>query len=234
MNSELRTAARVRPYLWGALVCSLLALVGFARTYYLKGLFGTPQLPPQLHVHGLIMSAWCALFVAQACLVSARRVDIHRRLGIVGAGLALVVVVIGSYLTISATAREVHSHVVRQFHVLFGFNLLNLAVFVGLLSTALAFRRKPEFHKRFMLLAFISLLPPAIARATLLFTPDQAAQMWAVNVVVVIFVAVDVIRHRRLHPAFGWGALALLVPLNAGYMLFQTDPWTRFVTGLFS
>jgi len=58
--------------------------------------------------------------------------------------------------------------------------------------------------------------------------------MWAVNVVVVIFVAVDVIRHRRLHPAFGWGALALLVPLNAGYMLFQTDPWTRFVTRLFS
>jgi hypothetical protein len=56
-----------------------------------------------------------------------------------------------------------------------------------------------------MLLAFISVLPPAIARATLLFTGDQAAQMWAVNLVVLIFVAVDLIRHRRLHPAFGWG-----------------------------
>jgi hypothetical protein len=134
MNSELRTAV-------GALVCALLALVGFARTYYLNGLFGTPHLTLRLHVHGLIMSAWCVLFVAQACLVSARRVDIHRRLGIVGAGLALLIIVIGCYLTISATAREVHSHVVRQFHVLFGFNLLNLAVFAGLLSTALAFRK---------------------------------------------------------------------------------------------
>ena len=234
MNSELRTAPRGSPYLWGALVCALLALVGFARTYYLRGLFGTPPLPSELRVHGFVMSAWCALFVVQTCLVSARRVDIHRRLGIVGAGLAVMVVVIGSYLTISATAREVHSHEVRQFHVLFGFNLLNLAIFVGLLSAALAFRRKPEFHKRFMILAFISLLPPAIARVTLLVTPDQAAQMWAVDVVVVIFVAIDVIRHRRLHPAFAWGALALLVPLNAGYVLFQTDSWTGFVTRLFS
>lgn len=234
MSSKLTTDARVRPYLWGALVCALLALVGFARTYYLKGLFGTPELAVRLHVHGLIMSAWCALFVAQACLVSVRRVDIHRRLGVFGAGLALVVVVVASNLTISATAREVHSHVVDQFHVLFGFNLLDLAVFVGLFSTAIVFRRRPEFHSRFMLLAFISLLPPAIARATLLFTRDQTAQMWAVDLVVVIFVAADLVRHRRLHPAFGWGALALLGTLNAGYLLFQTGPWTRFVTRLFS
>jgi hypothetical protein len=38
-------------------------LVGFARTYYLKGLFGAPSLPLLLHVHGAVMTTWFVLFV---------------------------------------------------------------------------------------------------------------------------------------------------------------------------
>ena len=47
-----------------------LVLLGFARTYYLKGLFATPPLPSGLvHLHGLVMTAWVALFVVQVRLV---------------------------------------------------------------------------------------------------------------------------------------------------------------------
>jgi hypothetical protein len=234
MKSESKLRSQAKYYLGGGLVCVSLAFVGFARTYYLRDLFGRPPLPWRLNVHGLIMSAWCALFVVQACLVAVRRPDIHRRLGLVGAGLAFVVVAVAAYVTINATAREVHARVIGQFHFLFGFNLLNLVVFSGLFCAALALRRRPEFHKRLMLLALISLLPPAIARATLLLTSNQAAQMLAVDVVVIVFASVDMIRSRRLHPAFGWGAFVLLATLNVGYLVFQTDPWTNFVSYLFT
>ena len=117
-------------YIWAASACALLALVGFSRTYYLKGLFGTPQLPLILHIHGVVMTAWCTLFIAQTCLVAARRVDWHKRLGAVGIVLAAVIVTLGTYVTIIATAREVRADVVGQFHVLLGFNLLNLIVFL--------------------------------------------------------------------------------------------------------
>jgi uncharacterized membrane protein (DUF373 family) len=211
-----------------------LAFVGFSRTYYLKGLFGTPQIPLNLHIHGVIMTAWCALFIAQTCLVAAGRIDRHKQLGAVGIVLAAVIVALGTYVTISATAREVRAHVVGQFHVLLGFNLLNLLVFLGLFLAAVVYRRRPSMHKRLMLLATISLLPPAIARATLLFTQSQDAQMWAVDFVVASVVLIDVMRHRRLHPAFGWGSLAMLIALNVGYEAFQTDSWTGFVTRIFT
>ena len=228
------TEARRGAYIWAASACALLAFVGFSRTYYLKGLFGTPRLPVILHVHGLVMTAWCALFIAQTCFVASGRIERHKQLGAVGIFLAVVIVALGSYVTISATDREVQAHVVGQFHVLLGFNLLDLLVFLGLFLTALAYRRQPPMHKRLMLLVTISLLPPAIARATLLLTPNQDAQMWAVDIVVVAVVVTDVVRHRRLHPAFGWGSLAMLGALNMGYEVFQTRGWIEFVTRIFT
>jgi hypothetical protein len=50
--------------------------MGFARTYYLKGLFGTPALPGLLvHLHGIVMTSWVVLFVTQVWLVAARAVQ---------------------------------------------------------------------------------------------------------------------------------------------------------------
>jgi hypothetical protein len=234
LDGDLQRGVDRRIYVWAALACALIALTGFARTYYLKGLLGGPPLPFLLHVHGLIMSAWCVLFLTQTCLVATHRVRVHRRLGVFGVPLAILVVAISTYVTIHATAREIQSHVIGQFHFLFGFNLVNVLLFAALLSAGLTMRARPDFHKRLMLMATISILSPAIARATLLFTHNQTAQMLAVDCFFLIFVATDTIRHRRLHPAFGWGALLTLGSLNASYLAFQTDAWTDFVTRLFS
>jgi hypothetical protein len=51
-----------RFYSWSAVAVALIVLVGFARTYYLKGFFGTRTLTPFVHFHGLVMSAWVVLF----------------------------------------------------------------------------------------------------------------------------------------------------------------------------
>jgi hypothetical protein len=40
-----------RFYGWSAVSVALIALVGFARTYYLKGFFGTPTLTPFVQFH---------------------------------------------------------------------------------------------------------------------------------------------------------------------------------------
>jgi len=64
-----------------------LVLVGFARTYYLRLLFGLPHLEPLLHLHGLLMTGWFVLFFVQIVLVKRRRLDIHRRTGWFGLAL---------------------------------------------------------------------------------------------------------------------------------------------------
>jgi hypothetical protein len=60
-----------RLFLATAILFPLIVLVGFGRTYYLKGLFDTPPLPSGLvHLHGLVMTAWVVLFVVQVRFVS--------------------------------------------------------------------------------------------------------------------------------------------------------------------
>ena len=62
---------------------------GFAPTYYLRPLFDTPPLMPLLHLHGIVFTSWVVLFLTQNMLVAAGRTDVHRRLGVVGAMIAL-------------------------------------------------------------------------------------------------------------------------------------------------
>ena len=73
----------------------------FARTYFFKLWFGTPVL---LHVHGAAMSGWVVLLAIQSGLVAARRVQWHRRLGVLAACWAVLVVVTGSVTTVHAAA----------------------------------------------------------------------------------------------------------------------------------
>ena len=51
-------------YLLAAIVVPVIVVLGFARTYYLKPLFSTPAIPSRfVHLHGIVMSAWVALFI---------------------------------------------------------------------------------------------------------------------------------------------------------------------------
>src|SRR5215510_5036670 len=85
-----------RLYILAAIVSPLIVLAGFARTYYLKPFFHTPDLAGRIvHLHGIIMTTWVVLFVVQISLVATRRTRIHQRLGIFGGALAALIVVVG-------------------------------------------------------------------------------------------------------------------------------------------
>jgi hypothetical protein len=187
-----------------------------------------------LHVHGAIMSSWCALFFAQAYLVATHRVRVHRRLGSVGAALAFLVVAIGTYTTIEATAREVQHHIVGPFHYLFGLNLVNLLLFAAFVVAALTLRSRPDFHKRLMLMATLSMLAPAVARIALLFTHNAMSQFLAFDFCILVFVFVDTARHRRLHPAFGWSGALLIGSFHLTAVALAAKWWLPFVERVFS
>jgi hypothetical protein len=60
------------------------AFVGFVHSYYLAGVFKAPLPNLLVHIHGAAFSAWILLLIAQISLVAAGRVDMHRRLGMLG------------------------------------------------------------------------------------------------------------------------------------------------------
>src|SRR5207245_9292764 len=78
-----------------ALLMLATVFIGFARSYYLAGVFSVPLPSLIIHLHGAAFSCWILLLVTQTSLVSAGRVDLHRRLGIAGFLLACLMIVLG-------------------------------------------------------------------------------------------------------------------------------------------
>jgi len=58
-----------------------------------------------LYVHGIVLTAWYALILAQTSLVAAHRIDLHRRLGVLAVGVAMAVVPLSTFVVVRAVPR---------------------------------------------------------------------------------------------------------------------------------
>ena len=151
-------------YLGMSIAVVITVFAGFSRTYYLRPYFNSAPLMPLLHLHGLVFSSWLLLFVTQTTLVAAHRTDIHRRLGILGGVIATLMILIGvstAVIRASQGATPLPDISPLSFLVI---PLGDMFVFATLIGVGFYFRRRPDVHKRLMMLATISILAAAIAR----------------------------------------------------------------------
>ena len=232
MNTALAVARpefERRLYGATAVLAALVVFTGFARSYYLRSLFFATPLPVLLHVHGAVMSLWYALFLTQVALVATHRVDLHRALGIAAATCAAAVVSIGSLVALALVRRSLPDpEAAAEAAGIATYNFITLAVFAALVVTALALRHRPGVHKRLMTLAAVSLLGPPLGR----LMPDLTAALVGQGLVL-LPVAVDTWRHRRLHPAFGRGGALVLVSSGVAVALAESPTWRAFALHLF-
>ena len=208
---------------------------GFAPTYYLKPLFGTPALRVSVHIHGALFTAWVLLFVAQTVLVAANRTNLHRRLGVIAGVLAVTVVLSGVTLAIES-ARLARPALGALAHASPLFVLViplgSVVVFAMLVGLGLHFRRRPETHKRLMLFATIALLPPALARIRLLNAVGPLAFFGVTVVFIVAVIAYDYWARRRVYAVSLWGGLFLALSFPGRIALGHTDAWLTFARWL--
>jgi hypothetical protein len=222
-----------RMFVIAALVAITLVLIGFARTYYLKYHFGTPALTGMVHLHGAVMTLWFLLFAIQATLIRHHQVRWHRRLGVAGVGLAILVVALGSHVAISSAARGGGPPMLPPL-VFLAIPLGDMLVFTVLAGSAIGLRKRSDWHKRLMLLASLSLLAAAVARIPLDFIMlgGPLAFFGLVDLLIVACVIHDTVVNRRLHPAFGWGLLLIVASQVLRLLIAGTDGWMRFAMWL--
>lgn len=215
-----------------SIAAAITVFAGFAPTYFLKSAFGSPALPLLIHVHGLVFTSWIVLFVIQTSLVAARRTDIHRRLGIPGGLLASAMLVIGYLAAINAARRGASppgGPPPLQFLVV---PLGDIFVFAVLVGTGLFFRRRPQIHKRLLLLATISILTAAVARLPYVGPAGPLAFFGATDLFILVCLAYDLAVRGRIHPAFIWGGLFIVVSQPLRLLLSGTDVWLAFARWL--
>ncbi len=190
-------------------------VTGFAKNFYLRAWLGTRVLVPTAWLHGVVMSAWLALFAAQVLLVSRRRINLHRKLGMFGAAFATVVMAVG-VLTIAVRARiAMPGASLAHYAMLFvAFDGVSLLLFGALVATAIRWRARPAVHRRLMTMAMVALLPPAFGRLVA-YATDQHTEITVLILMaltVLVCVTVDSARGARVHRAFVIpGALIVLV-----------------------
>ena len=98
-----RKASERKFYTRMALFLVLLVLLGFGPSFYLRGIVPAyprpnPTLPPTVILHGSVFTLWMALIVSQTQLISARKHEIHMRLGKLTVLLAVLMIPV-MYLT---------------------------------------------------------------------------------------------------------------------------------------
>lgn len=200
----LRSNLTERAFFIGMALSMLVTVfAGFAPSYFLRRPDAEP-LTPLLHIHGALSTAWMLLFLTQAGLVAAHRVDIHRRLGLTGGAVAVA-------LTIFTAAASIVS---RGFTARVTFSAGAVLMFAIYVVAGFLKRREPDAHKRWMLLATITLLPPAISRMDVPYMPHNS---FGPNFVGLFFLipafAYDLATRSRIHPALLWGGLFMIVML---------------------
>jgi hypothetical protein len=202
-------------YILSALIISAIMFAGFAKNFYLRAWIGTRPITSMVHVHGWVMTAWVVLFLTQTLLIAKRRSDLHRKLGIAGAFVAFAIVAFGIYTISNSIFRQHPDANLRLFSLLYvAFDGISLLLFGGLVIAALRVRLRPQVHKRLMLMAMLSLLPPAYGRFVAYFTHVgiETIVLGLMCATVLSCIVIDTVRHRRLHPTLAWcGAIVIAV-----------------------
>jgi hypothetical protein len=193
-----------------SLIIAAVVISGFSRTIGARLFHPAVQPPLVLWVHGVIFTGWIVLFITQTALISTRNVRVHRKLGWWGIALGAAIPIVGAATAIA----------MGRFHVQQGRNdveegtflvipLWDIVAFTVLFGLAIYFRRRPEFHRRLMLIATCALTGAAIGRLIPATAPDEWIYL-GVDALILLGVGRDWIATHRVHAVYSYGFPALL------------------------
>jgi hypothetical protein len=153
-------------YLLSSSLLLVIVVMGFQQ-FYLHGRASsggpvTEQIMALVFLHGIAMSAWIILLAVQSALIVGGNRKLHMTLGVGGAVLAGLLVVLGLSTAISSVHYNPDGYKeiwgARRFLSLMLTNILGFGILAGI---GLKNRKRPEIHRPMMLLATLFAAGPA-------------------------------------------------------------------------
>lgn len=169
-----------------------------------------PWPPFIVHVHAALFYGWIGFFLVQVLLIRRRSIALHRQLGWVGVGLAVLMIAVGSFMALEMAALHLARGADRSLNFL-PVPLTDLIAFGVLIAAGIWFRRDAAAHKRLMLLATTALLGAGFARMRLFDLPETPAfpqlehmvelygMLWLVMAAAILF---DLFTRGRIHRVY--------------------------------
>jgi hypothetical protein len=219
---------RRRLYIGLSVLMGIIAVAGFWPTYFGPLLAGTFVQPVLIHFHALVFVGWLVLFLTQALLAATGRLSWHLRLGRIGIAYGILLIIVGLFTGISRSAERLVAGGDAA-GLLFA-AVSDMVVFAGFFGAAIAFRRKPQIHKRLMMVAATMLLVAATGRMSFLPAPPLRLPVrlaiWFSPLVLAM--AHDFKSRRLIHPVYALGLVAFLVRIFSRDLVVETSAWSAF------
>jgi hypothetical protein len=207
-----------------------MVLAGFW-PYYAGLARGTMQAHWLIHLHAAVFTGWMVLLLAQAMLVFRRRVGTHQRLGRIGIAYGALVLLLGAVIAIAAPAMSVVDgrstpDEAAAFLILPAVDML---LFAGFFTAAIAYRKRRELHKRLILLATVALLFAPAARIAWEGGPLSILLVWLLPLWLAM--GYDFAILRRVERVYFVGLAVFLVAF-ARIGLMETQAWLDIGRGI--
>ncbi|WP_395622855.1 hypothetical protein [Sphingomonas daechungensis] len=217
---------RAQRFYAGVALFGLAAIVaGFSTTYFIPMARRTFAAPAVVHLHGVGAFTWVCLLLTQAFLVRGNRTKLHMRIGQLGLPLAVVIWSSG-ILTAAWAARRDLPSLGPIAETAFMGTVSGLSLFLAFVIAGYVSRRSPAAHKRWMALATIVLLWPAIFRwrhiLPSMSRPDIVLGMLVANIPILVAMLRDRLRFGAVHPVWMLGGTFWFVEQGMEVALFDT------------
>ena len=185
---------------------------------FFTGLLNDPTgISPQLKIHGVVFLLWYLLFTVQAGLVGAKHTALHKKIGYTSIPFALFLIISGTLMLLGTMnsyqpdwteqfLRSRTSFVWAIFHTLVSFTSFYLL--------AVLCRKRSQAHKRFMLLASLSMMAASITRfAYLPIIPIDGTAFTLLTTYALLAtpLVIDRIRDKKIHPVLFYGTAIYVV-----------------------
>jgi hypothetical protein len=175
------------------------------------------------------------LYLVQSALISARRVAWHRTLGTIAFCLPPIMIVIGVIAALDALNRKVTIGPLDP-AVSLAIPLLGITCFTVVIFASWRARRRPDSHKRLILLATVGLVEAAFGRfpwAQMGLAPAQGA-VTGLGILVLLVIAYDLFSLHRIHRSTMWAAPLTFVMGAFAVPIGMTSGWHSFASFLAS
>ncbi|HZC43553.1 MAG TPA: hypothetical protein VE195_05215 [Acidobacteriaceae bacterium] len=215
-------------YFGMSLLIPVVVLYGFSHTIDENLLHAVPARPWILWVHAFVFSFWLLFFMLQSALVRTHNIKLHRTLGWFGAGLGTLIPVLGI-----STAIVMDRFLFLHFHhpgykTFFAIQLLDMSSFTVAFWLAVYWRKKPEYHRRLVLIATCALTSAAFARFPHI---GVSWTYFCVDGLIVLGALRDLIVSRKVHAVYRYALPALIAYQTFMVeLVFQRPQWWIHVT----